>query len=236
MTLVPQECRGVSKLRHLKFYWDKTGASPGFVIEVIGRCNGACVQGAMYKFGDKVRLPLDTVSTIAVGQSCYIFFAPAIRDPSAKPSLTPNQETEYSETELSVASPVPQKDGPSEVSGAPPPSSKRFPKIWSRAIMEVFTSLGATAMSQSDLVDNFWTFHRDACIAFFGVDDTLPREELWSNIKKFVNKPPFSYDPNFFLVRFDASAVKPRASGIPKRQKPNPPPEVATEPVGSPVD
>lgn len=223
MILVPQMCKGVSKLRHLKIFWERTGAAPGFVLEVIGRCNGACVQGVQYKEGDKIRLPGDQISAIAVGQSCYIFFAPAMQENPQRllalhPSLDDGGENS-SEPESIDAAPagVPTT---SVAPGSAPPTSgvRRFPKVWSKCIMDVFTSFGATAMSQSDLLDKFRTMHADACNVYFGPTDS--REELWSNLKKFISKPPFTFDSNALLVRFDPGAVKPRTTGgVPKRQK-----------------
>jgi hypothetical protein len=184
----------------VKIYW-RTDPSPSFVAEVVGRCNGACIRGAQHGEGGTALLPEDQISTISVGQSCYIFFSPAVRV-------------------FSTLKPQPSIDGDDPESLLPKSgtSAKRFPKLWSKAIMEVFTLVGANELTQATLVDQFKSIHAAAVSVYFG-DSPLDLEtELWSNLKRFVGKAPFEFDTATNIVKFDPLAVKAKAVGA-KKQK-----------------
>ena len=214
--LLPSDCRGVSKVKHLKIYW-QCGKTPGFLAEVIGRCNGACIRGTLYKESETVPLPEGYISTLSVGQSCYIYFSPAIR-PNITSLMSPDSNMEGM---------VDETDAPIEPVIAPPyiaptdsgqSGSKRFPKVWSKAIMDVFNQFGTSELKQVDLVALFKEQHSAACVSFFG--DTAPSidEELWSHLKRFVSKSPFEYNAELNVIKFDASAVKPRAAPSKKQR------------------
>ena len=217
--LLPSDCRGVSKVKHLKVYW-QGGKTPGFIAEVIGRCNGACIRGTLYKEMEHVPLPEGYVSTISVGQSCYIYFSPAIR-PSVSSLMSPDSGMEgaddhvmsnESANEPAIAPPyIPPAD-----SGNVAP--KRFPKLWSKAIMDVFNQTTIHELKQVDLVALFKEHHSAACIAFFGEVSPGIDEELWSHLKRFVTKAPFEYSMDSQIIKFDPTAVKVRAAPSKKQR------------------
>jgi hypothetical protein len=199
-----------------------------FVAEVVGRCNGACIRGTLHKeSGGQVPLPEGYVSTISIGQSCFIMFSPAIR---GKPTtvLTPqpsldevdmdasdieNQPEEISGLKSTIAPPI---GLPAPTTG--PGQPKRFPKLWSKAIMDVFHASNTFELSQIELLTKFKVIHSSACSAYFGEVNQNLEDELWSNLKRFVTKTPFEFEEESSLIRFDPSAVKPRAPPV-KRAK-----------------
>lgn len=199
--MVPQDCRGVSKLRHVKIYW-RTEPSPSFVAEVVGRCNGACIRGTQYKESSTVTLPEDEVSTIGIGQSCFIFFAPAVRTFTGL-RLQPSYDGEEQESD--------KRSGASNV--------KRFPKIWSKAIIDVFGSVGVNELTQSTLVEQFKAIHDAAVTTFFGEANPNIDDELWSYLKRFISKAPFEFDVETGIIKFDPASVKPKAPPASKKQK-----------------
>ena len=216
--LLPSDCRGVSKVKHLKIYW-QSGKTPGFMAEVIGRCNGACIRGTLYKESETVPLPEGFISTLSVGQSCYVYFSPAVR-PKVTSLMSPDSGMEgIDDPTISV------NEGVLEPAIAPPyvPEStqvvqKRFPKIWSKAIMDVFNNLGSNEMSQVDLVNLFKEQHSTACVAFFGEIGPNIDEDLWSHLKRFVSKAPFEFSSELNMIKFDPTAVKARAAPSKKQR------------------
>lgn len=208
--LLPQECRGVSKIRHLKIFWRFGSDAASFAAEVIGRCNGACINGVLYKEGGLTRLSEASVSCIAVGQSCYMFFAPARRTVSIPAKLlsprSSSGEDDGSEQTGVVSvmlAPIPETN--------PVGGVKRFPKLWSKAIVDVFQSLGKFQVSQSELLTEFMRIHAVAVASYVTCLPSQIEEELWSkDLKRFVTKSPFEFDPITFTIKFDPSAVKPR--------------------------
>lgn len=197
--LLPQECRGMSKIRHLKVYW-RTEPAPSFVAEIIGRCNGACINGVLYKETDIAILPESEVSRISVGQSCYMFFSPARRSAilAVHPSCSADEE-------LDVSRPSPILQSLED------PSTRRFPKLWSKALVDVFQSVGKNELTQSELVSEFIRIHAVSVAIYMGSTGREVEEELWSrDLKRFVTKAPFDFDPVNHIISFDPSAVKPR--------------------------
>ena len=165
-------------------------------------------MGTLYREGGTVRLPEDSVSTLSVGQSCYIFFSPAIRVHNTTRLLIPQP---------SLDADAMGSDGAADPAGPKPSvSAKRFPKLWSKAIMDVFTSMGDHEIPQYSLIARFKQVHSSAVKAFFGEFHPDLDNELWSNLKRFVTKAPFEFDPVSTIVRFDPQAVKARA---PKKQR-----------------
>lgn len=180
----------MSKIKHIKIYW-RTDPTASFVAEVVGRCNGACINGSILKEGGTSLLPEDAVSTISVGTSCYIFFSPAIRVFNIASALKAHPSIVQEEGEASGASTV-----------------RRFPKLWSKAIMDVFVSLGRNEVDQNSLVKEFRQLHAVAVNTYFGESNPDIDGELWRNLKRFVTKSPFEFDPVQMVIRFDASSVK----------------------------
>lgn len=160
---------------------------------MVGRCNGACINGAILKEGGTALLSEEAVSTISVGTSCYIFFSPAIRVFNIAGALKAHPSIGLEEGESSA-------------------SARRFPKLWSKAIMDVFTSLGRSEMGQYELVEEFRKLHGAAVKSFFGEENPDLDAELWSNLKRFVIKSPFEFDPEMMEIKFDPLAVKPPKS------------------------
>lgn len=145
----------------------------------------------MLKEGGTSLLPEDTVSTISVGTSCYIFFSPAIRVFNIASALKAHPS-------------IVQEEG--EASGGA--SVRRFPKLWSKAITDVFVSLGKNEIDQSSLVEEFRQLHALAVNTYFGESNPDLDGELWGNLKRFVTKSPFEFDPAKMVIRFDPSSVK----------------------------
>ena len=187
----------------MKIYW-RTVPTPSFVAEVVGRCNGACILGTQYKESCTVLLPEDSVSTISIGQSCYIFFAPAIR---VFTNLKPQPSLDGEEAEGD------------KKNGAGSAAVKRFPKIWSKAIIDVFGSVGVNELTQSTLTEQFKTLHAAAVSSFFGEGNPDLDAELWGYLKRFVSKTPFEFDPDTGIVKFDPLNIKPRAAPLNKKPK-----------------
>ena len=181
----------------MKVYW-RTVPTPSFVAEVVGRCNGACILGTQYKESCSVLLPEDSVSTISIGQSCYIFFSPAVRV-------------------FTNLKPQPSIDG-EEVDGDKK-SGRRFPKIWSKAIMDVFGSVGVNELTQSSLIEQFKAIHASAVSSFFGEGNPGLDAELWGYLRRFITKSPFDFDAETGIVRFDPLNIKPRAAPASKKPK-----------------
>ena len=173
--------------------------------EVVGRCNGACILGTQYKESCTVLLPEDKVSTISIGQSCYIFFAPAVRTfTNLKPQPSIDGEEADADRKNGVGSAI-----------------KRFPKIWSKAIMDVFSSAGVNELTQTSLIEQFKTLHGPAVISYFGQANSDLDNELWGNLKRFVTKSPFEVDSETGIIRFDPMSIKPRAPPGNKKPKLN---------------
>jgi hypothetical protein len=204
--LLPPECRGVSKIRHLKIDW-RTHPTPSFYAEVVGRCNGACILGTLYKEGGSIPLPEETISTISVGLSLYVFFAPAVRVFNTK---TPTQADGILESaEGDDQSKVTDTDSAAKLTTASVPV-KRFPKVWSKAITDVFISMSVYEISKPALIERFKSLHAAAVISHFGESNPELETELWSNLKRFIAKSPFEFDPDTNIVRFDPLAIKPK--------------------------
>ena len=193
---------------------------PGFVAEVIGRCNGACIRGTLYKELETVPLPEGFISTLSVGQSCYIYFSPAVR-PKVSSLMSPDSTMDgvddqmLSNDAVGESNIAPPYVPPAESAQTVP---KRFPKLWSKAIIDVFIQTGMNELKQVDLVALFKEYHSTACTSFFGDVSTSIDEELWSHLKRFVTKTPFEFNVDTQMVRFDPAAVKPRAAPS-KKQK-----------------
>ena len=183
----------MSKIKHIKIYW-RTDPTPSFVAEVVGRCNGACINGGILKEGATALLSEDSVSMISVGSSCYMFFAPAVRVFNIANALKAHPSI-----------------GMEEGEGQGGSSARRFPKLWSKAIIDVFSALAVNEIQQATLVDEFMKLHAAAVQAFFGESNPDVDVELWTNLKRFVIKSPFEFDMNTGMIRFDPSAVKPKA-------------------------
>ena len=160
-------------------------------------------MGTQYKESCTVLLPEQSVSTISIGQSCYIYFAPAVRV-FTNLKLQPSIDGEEVEGE--------KKTGGSAV-------AKRFPKIWSRAIMDVFVSSGVNELTQISLIEQFKSLHQQAVSSFFSESQGDLDDELWSYLKRFVTKTPFEFDAETTVVRFDPQSVKPRAPPASKKPK-----------------
>ena len=209
--LLPQECKSVSKFRHLKISWNSQGTEPSFVAEVVGRCNGACINKTLYKESDVCVLPEPSVSCISVGLSCFMFFAPARRSLVTvnKLRMHPSSSSGADDDEYTL---VPSSGAPlvlQPMSGSP--VARRFPKLWSKSIIEVFQNLEKTELSQFDLVSEFIRLHASAISVYFSDNSVNIEEELWTkDLKRFVNKPPFEFDDVNWIIKFDPAAVKPR--------------------------
>ena len=134
------------------------------------------------------------MSTISIGQSCYIFFSPAVRTfTNLKPQPSFDGE---------------EGDGDKKAGGS---NVKRFPKIWSKAIMDVFGSIGVNELTQATLLDQFKSLHASAVSTFFGDSNPDIDSELWSYLKRFITKTPFEFDAETGIVHFDPNSVKPKA-------------------------
>jgi hypothetical protein len=159
-------------------------------------------MGTQYKENCNVLLPENTLSTISIGQSCYVFFSPAVRD-------------------YTNLRPLPSTDGEEPDSyrkGGAMTTARRFPKIWSKAIAEVFSSLGSYEISQSALMEQFKAIHSHAVSSFF-CDSNDVDGELWVYLKRFVSKSPFDHTEDFGVIRFDPLSVKTKIPTAPKRAK-----------------
>ena len=97
-------------------------------------------------------------------------------------------------------------------------AQKRFPKLWSKAIMDVFSQVGTNELKQTDLVNFFKEQHSNACVAFFGEIGASIDGELWSHLKRFISKSPFEFNTELNIIKFDPSAVKPRAAPSKKQR------------------
>ena len=200
----------MSKIRHLKIEW-RTIPSPSFVAEVVGRCNGACIRGTLHKEGGAVTLREDEVSTLSIGQSCYIFFAPAVRVFTSK-ILMPQVIIDMEEVGTG------KEEAPGEATDSAKPisaqatSAKRFPKIWSKAIMDVFISLCVYELTKPALIEQFKRAHAAAVNSYFGESNPELETELWSNLKRFVSKSPFEFDSDSEVIKYDPLAVKPKSA------------------------
>jgi hypothetical protein len=96
---------------------------------------------------------------------------------------------------------------------------KRFPKVWSKAIVDVFGSVGVYELTQSSLVDQFKTIHEPAVGTFFGEANPNIDDELWSYLKRFISKAPFEFDAETGIIKFDPTSVKPKAPPGSKKQR-----------------
>ena len=188
--------------------------------EVIGRCNGACIRGTLYKEQETVPLPEGYISTLSVGQSCYIYFSPAVR-PNVTALMSPDSTMDGMDEQVSpteaATEPIiaPPYVPPAESAQTAP---KRFPKLWSKAIIDVFIQSASNELNQSELVALFKAHHSAACISFFGEVGPSIDEELWSHLKRFVTKAPFEFISGSQLIKFDPAAVKPRAAPSKKQR------------------
>ena len=172
----------------------------------MGRCNGACILGTLYKEGGSISLPEDSVSTISVGLSLYMFFAPAVRVYNTK---VPSQNDMGSETAYTEEQPRGiEAEAMSKAASNQP--VKRFPKIWSKAITDVFISMSVYELSKSALIEQFKRLHASAVNSHFGESNPELETELWSNLKRFITKSPFEFDPDSNMIRFDPLAIKPK--------------------------
>jgi len=121
-----------------------------------------------------------------------------------------SENTQSFALKSNIAPPIglPPPPSASQPTGAQP---RRFPKLWSKAIMDVFHSVNSFELSQLDLLSKFKVLHSSACSVYFGEVNQNLEEELWSNLKRFVTKAPFEFDEENALIRFDPAAIKPRA-------------------------
>ena len=206
-------CSGVSKVRHLKFSW-VSDPQPSYVVEVVGRCNGAVIRGTFYKEG-KCLLPPDEVSAISVGQSFYLFFAPAIRGHSLKRTATdtsPNSESIIFPSQSILSG---QRE---------PVAARRFPKTWIKAISEVFDDLNANEIEKFELIEKFKLIHSNSVSSFFS-ETPLDKidEELWTFLRKTVMKPPFELNQESGIVKYDPTSKPPPKKSRTDDQPPAPP-------------
>jgi hypothetical protein len=95
---------------------------------------------------------------------------------------------------------------------AQPTSAKRFPKIWSKAIMDVFMSLCVYELTKPALIEQFKRAHAAAVNSYFGESNPELETELWSNLKRFVSKSPFEFDFETEVIKYDPLAVKPKSA------------------------
>jgi len=167
-----------------------------------------------------VPLPEGYISTLSVGQSCYIYFSPAVR-PNVTSLMSPDSTMEGCDEPVSSVDVINEPTiAPPYV---PPPESaqtvpKRFPKLWSKAIIDVFNQTGTFELKQVDLIALFKEYHSAACVSFFGEVSEGINEELWSHLKRFVTKTPFEFNNESQIVKFDPTAVKPRAAPTKKQR------------------
>ena len=171
--------------------------------EVVGRCNGACILGTQYKESCTVLLPESSVSTISIGQSCYIYFSPAVRV--------------FSNLKLQPSIDAEEADGEKKA-GGPSAGIKRFPKLWVKSIIDVFAAAGTNELTQASLVEHFKTLHEQAVTLYYNESQDIDGD-LWSDLKRFVLKTPFEFNGETSVIRFDPASVKPRAPPGAKKQK-----------------
>ena len=131
---VPTELTGVSR-DHVCITWSELDM--GFKLTVTGR-NGAIVNRKKLNQGESSILYTKTVSALALGKTCFIYFAPATSKLPKSASVLPSPKAKDNE-------------------------EKRAPMKWLPAILSEFQARETKQMSLNDIYSYIESKHSDHC-------------------------------------------------------------------------